>query len=470
MIGNLSSFNSLAPHFMASTSPTSVASPAAPPKKSSIKWIILIAVMIVIGLGAAVVIKRKGQEKVTVVTVDKAVIKTITQLVSATGKIQPEVEVKISPEVAGEIVELPVREGASVKKGDLLMRIKPDNYQAQVDQREADLAAARAAAVTSRAQLLKAQEDFARTRDIYEKKLVPDSDFTAAKTASEVAQANYDSSLAQIRRAEGTLKQARDQLEKTTVYSPIDGTISALASEKGERVVGTGQFAGTEVMRVANLDSMEVRVNVNENDVVNVKVGDKARIVIDAYPNRRFIGEVKEIASSAKTLGANSQEEVTNFLVKIRVVDRDVPLRPGMSANADIETQTVEKVIAVPIQSVTVRTREGSKTIEQQAAERDKKAKELKGDGAASAINQREQKERERADREALQRVVFVRKGDAVKQVPVVTGIADTTHMEIKSGIQEGEEVVSGSFSVITRTLKDGSKIRIEPPKKTEGK
>lgn len=222
-------------------------------------------------------------------------------------------------------------------------------------------------------------------------------------------------------------------------------------------------------MRVANLDSMEVRVNVNENDVVNVKVGDKARIVIDAYPNRRFSGEVKEIASSAKTLGANSQEEVTNFLVKIRVVGRDVPLRPGMSANADIETQTVEKVIAVPIQSVTVRTREGSKTIEQQAAERDKKAKELKGDGAA-AVNQREQKERERADREALQRVVFVRKGDSVKQVPVETGIADTTHMEIKSGIQEGEEVVSGSFSVIARTLKDGSKIRIEPPKKTEGK
>ncbi|MBL9205819.1 MAG: efflux RND transporter periplasmic adaptor subunit [Opitutaceae bacterium] len=455
---------------MASTPPASVAPQAAPRKNSSTKWIILVIAVVVVGLVAAVIVKRKGMEKATVVTFEKAVVKTITQLVSATGKIQPEVEVKISPEVAGEIVELPLREGAAVRKGDLLMKIKPDNYQAQVEQREADLAAARAAAVTSKAQLLKAQEDFARTRDIYEKKLVPDADFTAAKTSSEVAQANYDSALAQIRRAEGQLKQARDQLEKTTVYSPIDGTISALASEKGERVVGTGQFAGTEVMRVANLDSMEVRVNVNENDVVNVKVGDRARISIDAYPKRRFTGEVKEIASSAKTLGANSQEEVTNFLVKIRVLDRDVPLRPGMSANADVETTTVENVVAVPIQSVTVRTREGSKTIEQQAEERDKKAKENKGDGAASAVNQREQKERERADREALQRVVFVRNGDSVKQVVVETGIADTTHMEIKKGIKEGEEVVSGSFSVITRTLKDGSKIRVEPPKKPEGK
>jgi len=455
---------------MESTSPAPQAPAAAPRKKSNTKWFVLAGIVLLAALGAAVVVKRKGMEKVIAVTTDKAVVKSIIQLVSATGKIQPEVEVKISPEVAGEIVELPFREGAAVKKGELLLKIKPDNYQAQVEQRDADLAAARAAAVLNRAQLLKAQEDFERTRDIYEKKLASDSDFTASKTASEVAQANYDSALAQIRRAEGQLKQARDQLEKTAVFSPIDGTISSLASEKGERVVATGQFAGTEVMRVANLGSMEVRVNVNENDVVNVKVGDRARVVIDAYPGRRFTGEVKEIASSARTLGANSQEEVTNFLVKIRIIDRDVPLRPGMSANADIETKTVENVVAVPIQSVTVRTREGSKTMEQLAVDREKKAKDLKGEGAAEAINQRQQKERERADREALQRVVFVRHGDTVKQVPVETGIADTTHMEIKSGLKEGDEVVSGSFSVITRTLKNDSKIRIEKPKKEEGK
>jgi len=455
---------------MDSSSPAPKAPAAAPRKKSNTKWFVLAGIVVLIALGAAVAVKRKGMEKVIAVTTEKAVVKNITQLVSATGKIQPEVEVKISPEVAGEIVELPFREGAAVKKGDLLLKIKPDNYQAQVEQREADLAAARAVAVLNRAQLLKAQEDFERTRDIYEKKLASDADFTASKTASEVAQANSDSALAQIRRAEGQLKQARDQLEKTAIFSPIDGTISSLASEKGERVVATGQFAGTEVMRVANLGSMEVRVNVNENDVVNVKVGDRARVVIDAYPGRRFSGEVKEIASSAKTLGANSQEEVTNFLVKIRILDRDVPLRPGMSANADVETKTVENVVAVPIQSVTVRTREGSKTMEQLAVDREKKAKELKGEGAAEAVNQRQQKERERADREALQRVVFLRRGETVKQVPVETGIADSTHMEITSGLKEGDEVVSGSFSVITRTLKNDTKIRIEKPKKEEGK
>jgi len=211
---------------------------------------------------------------------------------------------------------------------------------------------------------------------------------------------------------------------------------------------------------------MEVRVNVNENDVVNVKVGDRARISIDAYPNRKFVGVVKEIASSAKTTGAMSQEEVTNFLVKIRISDRDVPLRPGMSANADIETKTVENVVAVPIQSVTVRSREGNKTIEQLAQDREKKAKESQGEGAASAVNERQQREREKSDRDSLQRVVFVKNGDKVSQVAVETGIADTSHLEIKSGVKEGDEVVSGSFSVITRTLKDGTEIRMEAPKK----
>jgi len=454
---------------------SSSSQPAAPRSSTSgsrrrTLWIILGCVVLLGGLGGAAAVKRSSQGKVTAVTTEKAIVKTITQVVSATGKIQPEVEVKISPEVAGEIVELPFREGAMVRRGELLMKIKPDAYQAQVEQREADLAAARAAEVLSRAQLLKAREDFARMNDLYQRKLASDSDFTASKTAAEVAQANLESAQAQIRRAEGQLKQARDQLEKTVIYAPIDGSISSLASEKGERVVATGQFAGTEVMRVADLSSMEVRVNVNENDVVNVKVGDRARISIDAYPNRRFTGEVKEIASSAKTLAANSQEEVTNFLVKIRITDRDVPLRPGMSANADIETKTVANVVAVPIQSVTVRSREGSKTMEQLAKERDRKANETKGEGAATAVNEREQRERERADREALQRVVFVRDGDKVRQVAVETGIADTSHMEVTSGIKGGDEVVSGSFSVITRTLKDGSAIRIEVPNKEEAR
>jgi HlyD family secretion protein len=435
------------------------------PSKSRLKYYVIGAVLILVGAGVVIQARRRNADKATAVTVEKAIVTSITQIVSATGKIQPETEVKISPEVSGEIIDLPFKEGADVKKGDLLVRIKPDNYQAQVEQQEASLLAARASAVQSKAQLEKAREDQERSVSLSTRKLIPDSDATKARTDLEVAQANYDSALAQIRRAEGQLKQSRDQLEKTTLYAPIDGTVSLLNSERGERVVATGQFAGTEVMRVANLDRMEVRVNVNENDVVNVKVGDRARISIDAYPGRKFTGVVKEIAASAKTTGALSQEEVTNFQVKIRISDPGADLRPGMSANADIETRTVENAVAVPIQSVTVRSRDGAKTIEQLAEERDRKARETQGDGAAAAVNEKQQRERERADRDTLQRVVFVRTGDTVKQVPVETGIGDTAHIEIKSGIKAGDEVVTGSFSVITRTLKDGAAVRIDQPK-----
>ncbi len=440
----------------------------APPKRSRKLWIILVVLLVAGGVGAGIHFKRQGAVKEIVVTTEKAVVKTITQMVNATGKIQPEVEVKISPEVAGEIVALSVREGAAVKKGDLIVRIKPDTYRYQVEQQEANLVASKASAVLTKAQLQKSREDFKRTEGLFAQKLISDSDFTAGRTAVEVAEANHDNALAQIRRTEGLLSQSRDQLSKTTIAAPMDGAVSSLSSEVGERVVGTGSFAGTEIMRIANLDDMEVRVNVNENDVVNVKVGDKARITIDAYPGRRFAGTVKEIASAAKTTGMNTQEEVTNFQVKIRIADKDLRLRPGMSANVDIETKTVENVVAVPIQAVTVRSREGNKTIEELAGQRDKKAKETQGEGSANAVNERQQRERERSDRDSLQRVVFVRNGETVKMVNVETGIGDTLHMEIKSGLSDGDEVVSGPFSVITRTLKDGSKIRLEKPKKKE--
>lgn len=434
-------------------------------KKSRLKYSLIGGILLLLGIGGAIVAKRRNADKATVVTIEKALVKTITQIVSAAGKIQPEVEVKISPEVSGEIVALPFKEGAAVKKGDLLLSIRPDNYQAQVEQQEAGLLAARATAEQSKAQLSKAREDLKRSVTLSARNLIAESEATKTRTDVEVAQASYDSALAQIRRAEGQLKQSRDQLEKTTLYAPIDGTVSLLNSERGERVVATGQFAGTEVMRVADLERMEVRVNVNENDVVNVKVGDLARISIDAYPNRKFAGLVKEIASSAKTTGAGSQEEVTNFQVKIRISEPGVALRPGMSANADIETKTAENVVAVPIQSVTVRSRDGAKTIEQLAEDRDRKDRESQGDGAAASVNEKQQSGRERADRLALQRVVFVRSGDTVKQVSVETGIGDTSHTEIKSGLKAGDEVVTGSFSVITRTLKDGSAIRIEQSK-----
>jgi HlyD family secretion protein len=445
----------------------------AKPRKSKATWFIVIGIVLLLGVGGGIVaFKKKGASGRAVVTVEKAITKTITQLVSATGKVQPEVEVKIAPEVSGEIITLKFREGAVVKKGDLLLSIRPDTYEAQVEQQEANLVAAKALAVQSKAQLLKAQEDLKRADDLFKKKLLADSDYTTSKTAVDVAQANLDNALAQIRRTEGSLNQARDQLTKTTVYSPIDGKVSALYNEVGDRVAGVGSYGGAEVMRVADLGNMEVRVNVNENDIVNVKVGDKAKVSIDAFPNRKFNGEVKEIGAAARVTGMNTQDEVTNFQVKIKILDKDVTPRPSMSANADIETKTVENTVAVPIQSVTVRSKEGAKTLEQATKDREKKASETKGEGAVTAVNVAAQKQAEKLDRENLQRVVFVfdRAANKVKMVNVETGVQDTSHIEIKSGLKEGEEIVSGSFGVITRTLKDGMEVTLEKPKKKEEK
>jgi HlyD family secretion protein len=435
-------------------------------RKSRTTWYILGGLLLVAGLGGAAYWNNQSTVKATVVTTEKAVIKTLTQVVTATGKVQPEVEVKISTEAAGEIIEMPLKEGARVKKGDLLVRIKPDNYQAQVDQQEANLTAARAASLQSKAQLLKAQDDFRRVEDLHGKKLVSDADHLASKTALEVAQANFENSLAQIRRTEGSLNQARDQLSKTVIYSPMDGTISAQNSEIGERVVGTGSFAGTEIMRVADLANMELRVRVNENDIVNVKLGDRSIISIDAYPGRKFNGTVSEISSSAQGSSASSQlaamsDDVTNFLVKIRISDRDVQLRPGMSATTDIETKTVENVVAVPIQSVTVRAVGGLTTEELQK----KMAKEAEKK-SGSAPDAATEKQEARRSRESLSKVAFVKTGDSVKMQKVEVGIADNTHIEVKSGLKEGDEVVSGSYAAISRTLKDGMKITLEKPKK----
>ncbi|GAB5562412.1 MAG: efflux RND transporter periplasmic adaptor subunit [Synoicihabitans sp.] len=426
----------------------------------------ILAAVVVIGLVVAAVIKGRSTEKGTKVFVEEVQRKTVTQFVTATGRIEPEVEVKIAPEVSGEIVELPFAEGAQVKKGDLLMRIKDDNYRYQVDQREADLAATRAAAVQSKAQLLKLKSDFQRSQDLYKKSLLSEADFIAAQTSVEVGEANLESANAQVRRAEGFLKQAQDQLSKTTIYAPMDGTISRLPVEVGERVTGTGQFNAAEVMRVADLSNMEVVVKVNENDVVNVKIGDNARIDVDAFPDREFKGQVTEIASTAVTTGANSQAEVTNFEVKIRVDMEGENLRPGMSALTDIETATVTDVLVVPIQSVTVRSREENKTVEEMTKDQEKAQRERGGDGAATAENESAQREQERKNKESLRRVVFVVEAGKAKLVDVETGIADTSYMEIKSGVEEGQQVVSGSYATITRVLKDDMTVKIEKRRK----
>src|SRR5437868_6667675 len=264
------------------------------------------------------------REKPIQVTTEKAVRKTIVQTVSATGKIQPEVEVKISPEVAGEIIELPVADGKVVKKGDLLVKIKPDSYKALVEQQQAAISSAKAMNLQAKATLLKTVQDLKRAQDLFNKKMIAESDYTAAQAARDVAKSTYESSQHEIERAEAGSSQARDQLSKTTIYSPIDGTVTVLNSKLGERVVATNQFAGTEVLRVADLSSMQAQVDVNENDVVNVKVGDKAVVTIDAYGDRKFHGTVVQIANTGKTSGTGTQEEVTNFEVKTHIEDNDV--------------------------------------------------------------------------------------------------------------------------------------------------
>src|ERR1043166_6378372 len=295
----------------------------------------------------ASIIWSKRDKPIPVMT-EKAIRKTIVQTVSATGKVQPETEVKISPEAAGEIIELPVEDGKAVKKGDLLLRIKPDSYKALLEQQEAAISAAKATNLQQKASMLKTEQDLKRADDMFAKKTISIQEYNTAQAAYDIAKNTYESSLHDIERAQAASSQARDQLSKTTILSPIDGTITVLNSKLGERLVATGQFAGTEVMRVADLTHMQAVVDVNENDVVNVKVGDKARVKIDAYGERRFHGTVQQIANTGKTTGAGTQEEVTNFEVKIRIDDRDVPLRPGLSCTADIETATAKDVVAVP--------------------------------------------------------------------------------------------------------------------------
>jgi len=431
------------------------------PARSKKKLYIIIAILVLIAGGVTASVIAKKREKPIQITTDKAFRKTVTQLVTATGKIQPEVEVKIAPEVSGEIVEIPVKEGQLVKKGQLLLKIKPDSYQAQVASQLAALNSARAASVRNRAELSKADQDNKRAQQLFAAKLLPEVDRNTAQTNYEIAKSALDSSLFEIQRAEGALRQINDALSKTVIYSPADGTVSSLTSRVGERVVGTVQFAGTEVMRIANLDNMEARVNVNENDVVNVKIGDTARISVDAYPDRKINGVVREIASTATTKNAGSQEEVTNFEVKISIPDHTVRLRPGMSATADVETATVQNAVVVPIQSVTARSADSTMSPEEKEKQSEAQ-KATEGDNRADVTNEMLEKQKARELRDKLERVVFVKEGDKVHIRKVVTGIADSTYMEIKSGINPGDEVVSGSYTAISRRLKDGAKVEME--------
>ena len=428
-------------------------------RRSTRKRKIIIGVVGFFLLWLIVSILLSKREKPIPVTTEKAVRKTILQTVSATGKVQPETEVKISPEVAGEIIELPVADGMGIKKGDLLVKIKPDSYKALLEQQEAAISAAKATNLQQKASMLKTEQDLKRADDMYAKKTISIQEYNAAQAAADVAKNTYESSLHEIERAQAGSSQARDQLSKTTVYSPIDGTVTILNSKLGERIVATGQFAGTEVMRVADLSRMQAVIDVNENDVPNVKIGDKANVKIDAYGDRKFKGTVAQIGNTGKTTGTGTQEEVTNFEVKINLEREDVLLRPGLSCTADIETNMVKDTVAVPMQAVTIRTGDSNLSPEEIEKKRLKTAARDKGDNNADYVNERQEKALQKEEREKLSKVVFLKKGGKAQSVKVTTGISDDTYMEIKSGVQPGDEVISGSYSAISRKLKDGAKV-----------
>jgi len=426
------------------------------PKNKKRKVVVFSLLGVVIAALATVAAVRK-REIVLEIQTDRVARKDITEVVVANGRIQPVVQVVINPEVSGEIIDLPVKEGQNVKKGDLLLKIKPDNYIAQRNSMEANHLSAIANQNLAKANMDKAQLEFERVKRLGAT-LVSDSDFLTAKTSFDVAKASYETALHQAEQAKAGLARAEDDLSKTTIVSPIDGTVCKLRSQLGERVVGTAMMAGTEVLTVANLNEMEARVDIGESDVVLIALGQKARLEVEAFRDRKFNGLVTEIANASKTPGAANQgqmsssaQEATKFEVKIRIQEKET-FRPGMTVTAEIETRSVTNVLAVPIQSVTTRV-----------TDEDRKRQE---DARKQASVAKDPDARQKKEEESMKvpEIVFVAQGDRVKKQKVKTGISDDTHIEIVEGLKGGEEVVIGGYKAISRELDDDKKVRREDP------
>jgi HlyD family secretion protein len=438
---------------------------------------VLVVVLVLVGVGAKSVGFLGNSDKGAEVEFETVSIHTITQVVTASGRVQPEIEVNISPDVSGEIIELPVAEGDPVRKGQLLASIKPDFYKAQVEQADASVLQSKASLAQRRADLKNAEFEQARQKKLFDKGAISESEYLAAQTRLEVGQASYEAAEYSVKIAEARLRESQEQLSKTTLYAPMDGTVSMLNVELGERVVGTSQMAGTEMMRVAKLNRMELEVDVNENDVVNISVGDTAAVEVDAYPERIFHGIVTEIANSARVSGAGSSEQVTNFPVKIRILDKhntsmamsgvedimsnsEIPIegaetpnfRPGMSGTVDVFTRTIGAAIAVPIQSVTVRDFNKLKDED----EFDEDGNEI---DASDEASDDDADSGSKNDEEDLRRVVFLMVDGVSKMVEVKTGISNDTHVVILSGVSEGEDVITGPYRAISRTLEDGDAV-----------
>lgn len=404
--------------------------------------ILKILLPIVIVLIIFAVIGKKagwfGKALTVKVAVENAEKRVIVETITANGKIQPEKEVKISPDVSGEIVELTVKEGDNVEKGKLLLRIKPDTYISQKDRSLAAISSARARLAQSEAQFTQADLAFKRSKQLYDEQTISKSDFEQAEATYTVAKSEVDAAKFSVISAEASVKEANENLTKTSIYAPKSGTVSMLLVELGERVAGTNLMAGTELLRVADLSRMEAQVQVNENDIPRVKLGDTALIEVDAYLDQKFKGIVTEIANSAKTTGV-SADQVTNFDVKILVLPQSYkklvdagdknPFRPGMSATVDIRTQSKSDIITVPIQSVTTRT--DTTKIAGTPSEKD------------------------------IRTIIFITDGKYALAKDVKTGIQDNSYIEILSGVAVNDRVISAPFSAISKKLSDSTLIEV---------
>ncbi|HZH72185.1 MAG TPA: efflux RND transporter periplasmic adaptor subunit [Mariniphaga sp.] len=405
----------------------------------------ILIVLLIIGKKAGLV----GKEYELKVAVQKVAYKTITEHITANGKIQPKTEVKISPDVSGEVIELYVMEGDQVNAGDLLCVIKPDLYMSALSRAEAALNSSKARLAQTQAQQIERELAYNRTKQLFDSGAIPVSDYETAEAAFKVVQAEVRAAEYTVKSAEASVEEAREQLTKTRIYAPIAGTISALNVERGERVVGTNMYAGTEMMIVADLNEMEVLAQVNENDIVKVSLNDTAFIEVDAYLNKKFKGIVTEIANSARLTG-NVTDQVTNFDVKILLIHDSYaslidsttgilyPFRPGMSATVDVLTNKREKVVSVPIAAVTTRVM-GKDTFGRQAAG-------LSG----MPVAQDERSE-----------VVFVNRDGRARIVKVKSGIQDNMNIEIEEGLAEGDEVITAPYHAVSRTLQDSILIEI---------
>lgn len=417
-------------------------------KSNTGKIIALIVIIAAIAGGSFYYIKSKKSDAIEV-QVAKVEKRTITKIVTSVGKIQPETEVKVFSETSGELIMLDVKEGDIVKSGTILAKVKPDIIQSQLEGAEAGVKASNSDIEVAKSTLNRTKTELERIKKLHEKKYVSDQDLLSAQTAYDQAKASQDAAVSRMEQNKAGVRQIQYSAVRTTVYSPINGVVTKLNAKKGEKVLGQAQFTGTELMRVSDLSVMNAEVDVDENDIVNVKIGDTSLVEVDAFPDEVFKGVVVEIANAAKSAEIASQDQVVNFKIKIRLINLNPKFRPGMSCNVQIITETHPNVLSVPLMAVASRKAE-------------EKASDMKDDSNL------EEEQKANKKKSKPKTYVFVKKGDKVSMKQVETGLNSQDYIEIKSGISEGEEIVSGPYSAVSKELIEGSKVMLEDKSKLQ--